>query len=59
MSKQVQRKFRACLGVLFYGIWLTNPTLAKTHNESHNIHAAAAKFLSYGALFRIGLFLVQ
>src|SRR5688572_18401 len=52
MSKQVQWKFRACLGVLFYGIWLTNPALAKTHNESHDINAASAKLLSYGALFQ-------
>ena len=52
MSKQVQRKFRACLGVLFCGIWLTNPALANTHNESHNINAASAKFLSYGALIQ-------
>ncbi len=52
MSKQVQWKFRACLGVLFYGIWLTNPALAKTHNESHSINAASTKFLSYGALFQ-------
>ena len=52
MSKQVRRKFRAFLGVLFCGIWLTNPALANTHNESHNINAASAKFLSYGALIQ-------
>ena len=52
MSKLLQWKFRACLGVLFYGIWLTNPALAKTHNESHSSNAASAKFLSYGGLFQ-------
>src|SRR5687767_3695883 len=52
MNKLVQWKFRAFLGVLFYGIWLTSPALANTNNESHNINAASAKFLSYRALFQ-------
>src|SRR5687768_5369518 len=52
MNKQVQGKFRAFLVVLFCGIWLANPALANTHNKSHNISAASAKFLSYGALFQ-------
>ena len=50
MTKPLQMKFKAFVGVLFCSVWLANPVLANTHGESHNINAASAKFSRYSAL---------
>ena len=52
MTKRLQLKFKAFLGVLFCGVWLTSPVLASAHNESHNVNAASASLSRHAVLFQ-------